>query len=377
MTLSTNFYASTLRLLGAALLYVYGCSTAPGPVLDSDMAVSTGAGAGPIAVLPIVNFSNSPAHLSVIDQQWSNRLKKKGLHILGAQLVDDVITRNRIRYTGGLDPKTAQVFRTQAGAEAVLITVLELYSEASPPKIALNARLVSTSEQPRILWIDGIGMAGDDAPGLLDLGLIEDPARLMGKAMDNLSDSLARYTSSEKKGTRKIEARRVFRPQMSFRSLAMDPGRTYRVAIVPFFNLSDRNRAGDFIALIFARALGAYDNFMVVEPGTVRQQLLDMRIIMPSGISLANADLVFDRLDADLILNGEVLDYQDYQGAGGQPKVDFSAQIIERKSRQVVWTIKSHNTGHDGVGFFGMGKANTAHELARQMVAMAVEEIFQ
>jgi hypothetical protein len=164
---------------------------------------------------------------------------------------------------------------------------------------------------------------------------------------------------------------------MSFRSLAMDPGRTYRVAIVPFFNLSDRNRAGDFMALIFARALSAYDNFMVIEPGSVRKQLLDMRIIMPSGISLANADLVFDRLDADLILNGEVLDYQDYQGAGGQPKVDFSAQIIERKSRQVVWTIKSHNTGNDGIGIFGKGKANTAHELARQMVALAVEEIFQ
>jgi hypothetical protein len=246
-----------------------------------------------------------------------------------------------------------------------------------PPKIALNARLVSTSRQPRILWIDGIGMAGDDAPGLLDLGLIEDPALLLGKALDFLSGSLGFYVSSKAKQTRHQEAQTEFGPQMVFRSPVMDTGMTYRVAVVPFFNLSERNRAGDFMALIFAEALGAYENVTVIEPGTVRQQLLDMRIIMPSGISLANADLVFDRLDADLILNGEVLDYQDYEGAGGSPKVDYSAQIIERKSREVVWTVKSHNTGDDGVFIFGMGKANTAHELARQMVALAVEEIFQ
>ncbi len=377
MILSTNFYAKALGLLGAALLYVYGCSAAPGPALDSSKAVPPDTGKPSIGILPIVNFSNTPAPLAAIDQEWSLRLKKKGLPVLDADVIDGVITDNRIRYTGGLDPMTAGIFKSQAGAEAVLITILELYSEAVPPKIAINARLVSTAGQPRILWIDGIGMAGDDAPGLLNLGLIEDPAVLMGRALDYLSVSLARYISSKETHPPRLRARSAFRPQMSFRSPAMDPGATYRVAVVPFYNLSERSRAGDFMTLIFARVLGAYGNFTVIEPGAVRQQLLDMRIIMPGGISLANSDLVFDRLDADLILSGEVLDYQDYQGAGGFTKVDFSAQMIERKSRAVVWTVKSHNTGDDGVYLFGTGKTTTAHELARQMVTLAVDEIFR
>lgn len=363
-------------LLGAALLFLHGCSAVTGSAGDSGATASTKAAAGSIAVLPVVNFSHKTAPLSAIDRQLADMLKRKGLHVLGADVVEDLLTRNRIRYVGGLDPDTALAFKTQTGARAVLITILELYSELSPPKIALNARLVSTDNPPRILWIDGIGIAGDDAPGLLDLNLIEDLGALTAKALDSLSESLVRGISSKKVVHQKTGARNVFSPLMSFRSLTLKPGKTYRVAVVPFFNLSDRSRAGDFMALTFARALSAHDTFSVIEPGTVRQQLLDLRIIMPSGISLANADLVFDRLRADLIVNGEVLDYQDYQGSVGSPHVDFSAEIIARESREIVWTTKSQNSGEDGALLFGRGKITTAHELARQMVARALADLF-
>jgi len=54
----------------------------------------------------------------------------------------------------------------------VLITSLELYSDANPPRFLLISRLVSTGENPSILWMDGVGLAGDDSRGLFDLGLI-------------------------------------------------------------------------------------------------------------------------------------------------------------------------------------------------------------
>ncbi|MEJ2155199.1 MAG: hypothetical protein P8X96_07670 [Desulfobacteraceae bacterium] len=378
MTSSTSLYVRIRHLLSIVLLCAYGCSsTATFPDATGGDRPIKESGTPAIAILPVVNFSNTPAPLDSIDRQWRQGLKKRGLNLLDADIVERVITRNRIRYTGGLDPVTAQAFKTQADADAVLVMVLELYSDVQPPKIALNARLVSTSPQTRILWIDGIGLAGDDAPGLLDLGLIEDPARLAAKALDDLADSLARHLSPDPGPDARQSVRRNFRPQMSFQSLELVPGKTYRVAVVPFFNLSERKRAGDFMALLFARALSVHDNITIIEPGTVRQQLLDLRIIMPSGISLANADLVFHRLNADLILNGEVLDYQDYRGASGSPKVDFSAQLIEKNSREVVWTAKSYKRGDDGVYFFDWGKAHTAHELARQMVALAVEDMIE
>jgi hypothetical protein len=61
------------------------------------------------------------------------------------------------------------------------------------------------------------------------------------------------------------------------------------------------------------------------------------------------------------------LDYQDYRGAFGAPKVDFSVLLIERKSRKVVYSSFSHNEGDDGVFFFDWGRVNTAHAMASQM----------
>jgi hypothetical protein len=62
------------------------------------------------------------------------------------------------------------------------------------------------------------------------------------------------------------------------------------------------------------------------------------------------------------------MDYQDYQGIWGKPKVDFSATVIERESREVIWSSSSYNEGDDGVFFFDRGRVNTAHAMASQMV---------
>ena len=53
-------------------------------------------------------------------------------------------------------------------------------------------------------------------------------------------------------------------------------------------------------------------------------------------------------LEADLIFMGRVFDYEDYQGAAGTPKVDFTVQVIDRKSRRQVWSSKSRNEGDAG-----------------------------
>jgi len=95
---------------------------------------------------------------------------------------------------------------------------------------------------------------------------------------------------------------------------------------------------------------------------------------MEEGVSLANADIIFGILNVDLILSGKVLDYQDYQGASGTPKVNFSALLIERKNRLIVWSSESYNQGDDGVLLFDWGKVNTAYTMTSQMVR-AIEKI--
>ncbi|UCH22635.1 MAG: hypothetical protein JSU83_05265 [Deltaproteobacteria bacterium] len=364
MILSINFSIRVFVILFAALICLAGRAT-------------TNDSLNIIAVLPVFNLSGKPAPLKDIRQSLINRFKSQGLNILDEENLEKFIVRHRLRYIGGINEATARAFREETGAEAVLITFVELYSDISPPKIALTSRLVSTGNDPEILWMTGIGLAGDDSPGLLELSLIENPETLLEKTVQHLSASLTGYLSGGKAWADNRRARKKFRSKASYRSPVLDADRKYNVAVMPFLNLSDRKYAGEVTALHFVSQLRTHENLTVIEPGQVRQALLEMRIIMDDGISLAGAESVFSKLDADIILTGKVLNYQDYQGLTGKPKVGFSALLIEKKSREIVWSYQSYHEGDEGVWFFDWGKVNTAHSLATEMVQLAVETIFR
>ncbi len=364
MTLSINFYTRTFVTLFAVLICLSGwAATNNSPIL--------------IAVLPVFNLSGKPAPLKDIRQSLINSFKRQGLNILDEKNLERFIVRHRVRYIGGINEALVRAFREETGVQAVLITSVEFYSDISPPKLALTARLVSTGNDPEILWMAGLGLAGDESPGFLELSLIENSETLLETAVQHLATSLTGYFSGEKGWVNNQRTRKKFRPKAFFRSPVLGPGMKYTVAVVPFFNLSDRKYAGELMALHFVSQLRTLENFTVIETGEVRQALLEMRIIMDDGISLADADAVFSRLDADLILTGKVLDYQDYQGPTGKPKVGFSAQLIEKKSREVVWACQSYHEGDEGVWFLDWGKVYTAHSLATEMIQRAVETIFR
>lgn len=363
--LSTSFLNKVFVILFAFFLYLSGCTNTR---VTTKKEFHTDEGKLRIAVFPVENLSGAPAPIKEIRQSLISALKKDGFHVLEEEVLEKFMAKHRIRYTGGLDTAVAQAFKQEIGTEAVLITSLKLFSDAVPPKIGLTSRLVSTGNNPVILWMDGIGLAGDDSPGILGLGLIEDPKILQKKALGFISDSLIGYLSRGEESTEVKGVKRKFQPKITYHSPEMSSDKRYTVAVIPFFNRSDRKNAGEILVLHFVTELTKLGKFDVIELGVVRQKLLNVRVIMNEGISLADADLVANSLDADLILTGKIINYQDYKGAWGRPKVQFSIVVIERKSRKVVWNSDSYNEGDDGVYFFDWGRVNTAYVMALNMV---------
>jgi TolB-like protein len=375
MILSTSFSIRTVCILFTVLI---GLSVGAAPInAEGGDGSQTGKQRLKIAVFPVFNLSATPAPLKHIGRLLTDNLKARGATVIDEQVLEDVFVKHRIRYVGGLDPPAASAIRQEAGADAAFITSLEHYSDVVPPKIALTSRLVTTGHRIQILWIDGIGLAGDDSPGLLELGLIENPDALLEMALQQILTSFSDFLATGQKAVDSPTPRRKHQPKVIFRSPVLDPAMPYSVAVMPFFNLSERNFAGEIMALHFVRQLMMIENFNVIEPGVVRHALLRGRVIMRDGISLADADLISGLLAVDLILSGKTMNYQDFQGPAAKPKVDFAAEIFEKKSREVVWVVQSYNRGDDGVFFFDWGRINTAYVMATQMVQLAVEDMVE
>jgi len=225
-----------------------------------------------------------------------------------------------------------------------------------------------------VVWADDAGMAGDDAPGLFGLGLVNDYGKLQARALGDLSASLLAYLKS---GARAVspEASAKFKPRVFYRALTLESGRPYTIAVAPFFNLSERRTAGQTMALLFMRYLASLPQFRVVDAGAVREQLLDDHIVMNSGLSSSDTDKLAAPVDGDFVLSGRVLRYVDYEGPSGLARVEFSTVLIEKKSGKVVWSSESYNDGRDGPGWFERGVSKTAHEMAAQMVQFTVDMI--
>jgi len=332
-----------------------------------------------VAILPVQNLSATRAPLNGIERKTHEIILGAGYQVFDDERLAEFLKKRRMRYTGGISSEIAKAMKDETGVDAVLVTSLLAYQEGGPPKFSLCCRLVTTGELPMVLWSDSIAFSGDEAPGLLDLGLIYDNERLQEKAIRFLGQSLAsarhRHTKKSFSHLGKDQAKR-YGPRNRFRSASLEENVGYTIAVIPFLNLSGRKYAEHIMGLNFINRLLQYDNIIVVDPGMVRDELLRTRSIMIGGPSLAVADFFFamEYPEVDLILSGKVFDYQDIAGI---PKVDFSVQIFEKNSRQIVWNSRSFNQGDEGVYFFDVGRVYTTQRLAVKMTSSVVQQIFQ
>jgi len=340
-----------------------------------------------VAVLPIENLSGGIAPLDLIGNRVRLGLSENGFQLLDDETLADFMRRHRIRNTSGLSASAAKAINEETGAAAYLVTSLEQSQDLDDPKLSLIARLVSAGERPEIVWMGGVSLSGDGYPGFLGLDLVDDPNILLDQAVRCLVESLERslwlgdesikWGSADKQfrcnprgevvvSSRERKGKRKYRPQSYYRSPTIEAGKRYRVAVLPFVNLTDRKNAGKIVALHFVDQLTRAGNIAIVEPGLVREQLLKYRIIMQSGPSIANVEIISSEssLGADLVFSGIVFDFQD---VAGTPKVDFSVKIIHARSKSLVWASRSYNDGNERVFFYDFGRVYTAHRLVSEM----------
>jgi hypothetical protein len=322
-----------------------------------------------IALLPIDNISGSPAPvkdlLAAMDRAIAGRVD-----LVAPDDVEEFLARHRLRHTGGIDGASARAAREELGANAVLVTSLTVYSAAGPPALGLTARLVTTGEEPEILWMDAFAWAGDQAPGLLGLGRMARMKPVQERVVAQLTRSLDAFLAGESRDVG-CGGRR-YGPKVRYRSAALDTDEPRTVAVVPFLDHSKRRGGGDALALEFVRQLVATGRYRVLEPGVVRDYLLRARVLIPGGISLETTRLILGGLGADMVLSGVVLDFDEGGRAGAT--IRFRAMLLD-SGGDVLWSSSSFNRGDDGVFMFGLGRVGNSQDLTCRMVTGVTDRL--
>ena len=190
----------------------------------------------PIALFPVENLSGSKAPLREIREALAAGMRAKGLTIIDEETTERFLIANRIRYAAGVTSELGQALHADTGAAGILISVVELYDAAYPPRIGLICRLVAANERAEILWMDSAGLSGADAQGFLRLGVIEDPKQILSDAVALLADSLAAHYVGDRSGRRSDSG--GYRPLRYYRSSAL--GKDLQIVRVGFARRASR-----------------------------------------------------------------------------------------------------------------------------------------
>jgi TolB-like protein len=366
MTSSTS---SSARLTGlASMACALACAAAP--ALAAGAAPQEAVTRPRILVLPVENLAAAPVPLVQLIGPIDRMVALAGADVISGAQVDDYLARYRIRYTGGVDRTAALAAKADLGADAILVTSVELYT-TFPPRLGIAMRLVAAGDEPTLLWADGVSRAGDESPGLFRLGLILDFDRLQVEVLGALGTSLENHLAGRGPTAIPCPQGGWFRPRIAYRARP-DEREVQSMAVLPFVNYSGRQGAGDLVALEFIRQLASTEGFRVIEPGIVRTELLRRRIVMEGGVSVDQARSVLNALDADLVVAGYVFSYED---ARGVTSANFTVVIIDRKTGRIVWESTSYNSGTDSETVFGLGKVSTAPDLTCRMIRDAVDSL--
>jgi TolB-like protein len=326
-------------------------------------------------VLPIDNLSGTSPPMKSLVAAIDAALGVK-FELVQGDTLERFLSRHRIRFTGGLDAETARAARDELGADAVLVTSLELYRRSGPAAFGMAMRLVSAGDEPVILWMDEISRTGDESPGLLGLGLVHSVEPLQADVIRRLVASLTAAVKGS--GPRFTTCGGFwYGPRIRFRSLVLDERHAAAptLAVIPFLNMSERRGAGDAVSLEFVRHLVASGRFRVYEPGVVRDFLLRQRVMLNGGVSLEATRLFLAALGTDYVVSGVVLDFDDTVLGARGPSIRFSATLLDGGNGEVVWQSGSYNRGDDGVFAFGLGRVATPGSLSCKMVGEVVREI--
>lgn len=149
-----------------------------------------------------------------------------------------------------------------------------------------------------------------------------------------------------------------------------------RVAVYPFYNLSQDVFGGQRVQSVFLTELLARGAVEVVDRGEMLAAIAELKLPPDSVLSPEQVVTLGGRLGAEGIFFGSVEEYGAERGAGQVQVVTATYQLCEAQTGRVVWSSQARTDGTSLMRrLFGGGSAS-GYDVARANVRAALGTLF-
>ncbi|MDF1578663.1 MAG: hypothetical protein P1P81_09515 [Desulfobulbales bacterium] len=155
-------------------------------------------------------------------------------------------------------------------------------------------------------------------------------------------------------------------------------GNVCRIAVLPFTNQTDYSMAETIFSRVFVSELVAKGNYLVSQEGDVRRILFQMRVMPGQELSSEQIRAVADRLGAQIVISGAVLEMRDTVKSGRRldPALAVVLRIMEAPTGRTLWVTYSRAEGSDYRYVMHFGVINSVTALAEK-VAVKILKVWE
>jgi TolB-like protein len=320
-----------------------------------------------VAVLPFANYAEVPAVMPQIMSLVRAELRQRGVEQADSLTVADVLREHRVRNTNELTADQIQNLSNELAAAYLLVGSLERYVQGDGgAEVALSARLIYVPTAS-IEWVGTATRHTLNGIRLLNLGREPSAEKLAPRAVREMFRDFRYLRPESRERVEWVQLRdgRHFRRQFCESIIAL-----------PFSNETDLFTAGGIVTNRIVAALER-NGYAVVEPGRVREAMLEEGSITPGNASAQLLKICREELGVSLLLTGTVsrFDCPSTVGIDQIPSIAIEARLTEVSTGYVVWARTFRSDGNATNFLFGTGTTYSITSVADRVAAKLVKAI--
>ena len=353
------------RKLGTLLAILLMATPSPGVAVQEPDASRPR-----VAVVPFHNTTGeAAASLTVMSQVWEV-LEKKGFRLAGNGEIEKFLRQRRIRTRNAMSLKDARDLAEMLDAHYLLVGTIDAWEINGGPEVGLTARVVDPAREMTV-WSGSVTLHAAQVPGLIAEGRPKNLPKATRKAVRDLfgdltvkkKDGTVRPSTKNRRGNKTFLAS----PPISYRSPEFDRKRQYRIALLPFDNLTRSPSASPLVTDHLEARMLTIHRVDLVDPGELRRVLVEQDIQPYYGLGADRLRLLADELGVDAVLEGSVLEFDN--GNAPVPRIDLYARLRDTRTGEILWMATTRREGHETRSVYDLGVVRGIDRLTDQAVS--------
>jgi TolB-like protein len=322
----------------------------------SAQPVETSTDSVDVVVLPFANHSGRYEALGNVLPVFYSKVDSLGLPVLTHELLRPILRKHRIRVVGQIGAAAMGIIRQETGARLAIVGSIDIYEPERAFEVMISARLVDLEER-RVLTAISVGRTVQETERIFGRGRAEEideivtevVAEFMARMIPVIRDAGPREARGHKCGL---------------------------VAVVPLTDYSKRRHGAEVLQNLLMSELVARD-WDVVEPGIVREVLLEQQQMARGGVSEEVMQTLRDKIGVCLVVTGEVEEFavapSDMDAS--VPRINYGLRLVDVQNARLLASIDRTRDGMEGETFFARGREYSMARVVRSSMNEVAEWI--